>query len=233
MCFRIALAFAIRSHFLGNIYAQAMGKVGGVNQRKQRRLEQPAEQPAHQQHRLPEPNSPLGLALLSKWAWGVLSATNVQELAHAAVLSGAEADDLVSLSSLGSYGQQPGNCHRDLVRKYCKDLWSPEREQRAFKEDVDACLSHYSWLAKHAAENGWQQWSIVPKHHFLAHLPDMATHLAPRASWTYPGESMVGTITSLASACTASTSARQLTKPLMAKYRIAMHLRHSMNLCQS
>ena len=65
MCFRIALAFAIRSHFLGNIYAQAMGKIGGVNQRKQRRLEQPAEQPAHQQHRLPESNSPLGLALLS------------------------------------------------------------------------------------------------------------------------------------------------------------------------
>ena len=618
MCFRVALACAIRSSFLGNIYAQVMGKVGGVNQRKQRRLEQPAEQPAHQQHRLPEPNSPLGLALLSKWAWGVLSATNVQELAHAAVLSGAKAEDLVSLSSLGSYGQQPGNCHRDLVRKYCKDLWSPdpysvvvpmkfvnpetgavdmaegsidmflphqwlaalddaglldtlwstrmlaefwktqkyssklqanpdcegmiplmlhadggafakrdslmvmsmrcilssasvadsmlllaaipkkarwkneaadtfdniwkvlvwsftamfqgkwpthswdgsliaecgghdltpksrlkaviwtlsgdmeyfaselgiskyssnspcswcacdrdgtpfndfrptaawkstrvipamskennpcrhpvmripgvifesvyidtlhvldlgvslhcaanlfvdivhelpgsrqsnlvalrqdvmslygkfrtpvecrgptlelkhflpnttsypelhgwkarevrylvpvckalakkynqgtnysehrlrlfnhpnaicdaidkhhwclpESEQRAFKEDVDACLSHYSWLAKHAAHNRRLQWSIVPKHHFLAHLPDMATHLAPRASWTYPGESMVGTITSLASACTASTSARQLTKPLMAKYRIAMHLRHSMNLCQS
>jgi hypothetical protein len=69
------------------------------------------------------------------------------------------------------------------------------------------------------------------EHNFCAHLPDMATHLAPRVSWT--GERIAGTITSLASACTASTSARQLTKPLMAKYRIAMHLRHSMNLCQS
>ena len=43
----------------------------------------------------------------------------------------------------------------------------------------------------------------------------------------------VRTITSLASACTANTSARQLTKTFMAKYRIAMHLRHCMNLCQS
>ncbi len=44
----------------------------------------------------------------------------------------------------------------------------PEREQRAFKEDVDACLSHYSWLAKHAAENGWLQWSIDrPQTQFL------------------------------------------------------------------
>jgi hypothetical protein len=35
------------------------------------------------------------------------------------------------------------------------------------------------------------------EHNFCAHLSDMATHLAPRVSWT--GESMVGTITSQAS----------------------------------
>ncbi len=54
MCFGIALAFAIRSHFLGNIYAQAMGKVGGVNQRKQRRLE-PGLVQLLQRKSLPEP----------------------------------------------------------------------------------------------------------------------------------------------------------------------------------
>ena len=108
--------------------------------------------------------------------------------------------------------------------------WSvPTSVQTTFRSHVDNGLSHYSWLAKDAAKNGKLQWSIVPKHHFLKHLPDMAKHLAPRAAWTYPGESMVGIITSLAQACTSSTSALMLTKPLMAKYRIAMHLRHTMS----
>ncbi len=108
----------------------------------------------------------------------------------------------------------------------------PTSAKLKFRHNVECCLVHYSWLAKYAAKNKRMQWSIVPTCHFLAHLPDMAEHLAPRASWTYPGESMVGTITSLAQSCTSGTSALQLTIPLIAKYRIAMHLRHKMGWCQ-
>ena len=126
---------------------------------------------------------------------------------------------------------------REQVFKHLNDIceavdahhWClPTSAKVDFRYNVDCFLLHYTWLAKYAANNKRTQWSIVPKFHFLAHLPAMAEHLAPRAAWTYPGESMVGTITSLAQSCTHGTSALHLTKPLIAKYRIAMHLRAKM-----
>lgn len=52
----------------------------------------------------------------------------LQELAHAAQLSGVEADDISWMAKLGSYGEQPGNISRDLMAKMCKgkDLVTPE-----------------------------------------------------------------------------------------------------------
>ena len=58
----------------------------------------------------------LWLLLLQKFAIGKLSACEVQELAMAANKSGATCGFLVKLGSIGSMGQVPGNCHRDLCR---------------------------------------------------------------------------------------------------------------------
>ena len=58
----------------------------------------------------------LWLLLLRKFAIGKLSACEVQELAMAANKSGATCGFLVKLGSIGSMGQVPGNCHRDLCR---------------------------------------------------------------------------------------------------------------------
>ena len=54
--------------------------------------------------------------LLQKFAIGKLSACEVQELAMAATKSGAKCGFLVRLQAIGSMGQVPGNCHRDLIR---------------------------------------------------------------------------------------------------------------------
>ena len=68
---------------------------------------------------------PLVRTLLLKWAWGVISASVVQELAYDAKLSGLQDDELDSLASIGGYGQT-NKAHRDLCTRYCKNLLSPE-----------------------------------------------------------------------------------------------------------
>ena len=54
-----------------------------------------------------------------------VEASLLQVLAKAALQSGLEAKDIRELASLGSYGDHPGNCHRDLVRKIAPNLVAP------------------------------------------------------------------------------------------------------------
>ena len=72
------------------------------------------------------PSSPLGLLLLRRWADGSLSATDVQEIALAAMKTPRDARDLSALANLGAMGHQKGNCERDLKRKFFKDVSMPE-----------------------------------------------------------------------------------------------------------
>ena len=54
-----------------------------------------------------------------------VEASLLQVLAKAALQSGLDAKDIRELASLGSYGDHPGNCHRDLVRKIAPNLVAP------------------------------------------------------------------------------------------------------------
>ena len=69
--------------------------------------------------------SVVATVLLMKWAWGVLSAPDVQELAMAIKLGGNNDDEILELASLGAHGTSAGHIHRDLVRKFCPVQWSP------------------------------------------------------------------------------------------------------------
>ena len=64
--------------------------------------------------------------LMKKFAIGKLSAVEVQQLAAAAVKSGATSAEMRELQSLGSMGTCPGNCFRDMQRKYFRGLAAPE-----------------------------------------------------------------------------------------------------------
>ena len=68
----------------------------------------------------------LWVLLLRKFALGKLSAIEVQELAAAAVKSGLDRTEIRGLQSLGAMGHQPGNAHRDMLRKHLAVLASPE-----------------------------------------------------------------------------------------------------------
>ena len=64
----------------------------------------------------PRAASKLALHLIERWAWGSLSAPELQNIAFLAV--GDHEDphpDLMRLSTIGSSGVHQNNCHRDLV----------------------------------------------------------------------------------------------------------------------
>ena len=66
-----------------------------------------------------------------KFALGKISAIEVQEVASAAVKSGAATAEMVELQKLGAFGQTKGNCHRDLMRKYFGKLEAPDPWKQA------------------------------------------------------------------------------------------------------
>ena len=66
---------------------------------------------------LPElEESPFKHILVDLFCGGHVSATAVQRLSHAAVLSGLLQPDVARLAALGAVGEQPGNISRDLLR---------------------------------------------------------------------------------------------------------------------
>jgi hypothetical protein len=103
-------------------------------------------------------------------------------------------------------------------------LYTPAAALKALEASTLHFLLHYSWLAKNSMQRNLNRWNVIPKHHYLVHLAQQAAYQSPRACWAYGGESTVGTIAALGQACSAGTSSAKLSKPLMAKYCIAMHL---------
>ena len=65
--------------------------------------------------------SALASKLLALWAHGSLSAVQVQEVAHLAVLDGAKHPELAALAKAGTFGEHPGNVHKSLMNRFCKE----------------------------------------------------------------------------------------------------------------
>ena len=71
-------------------------------------------------------HSPLWLVLVQRYAWGHISASEVQQKAHAAIQRGALGDDLEGLAAIGGYGNSLGNAQRDLVRLVSAKVLVPD-----------------------------------------------------------------------------------------------------------
>ena len=67
-----------------------------------------------------EGSNPLCQRLLQLWSQGRLSATQVAELAHLAMLPGCQHKDLLDLAKCGKFGSNVGNCHRGMTTLCCK-----------------------------------------------------------------------------------------------------------------
>ena len=62
--------------------------------------------------------SPFGHTLLRKWAWGKLSAPDLQELAAAAQQSGLQDEATEEFAAFGARGRASQNVQRDLVHGF-------------------------------------------------------------------------------------------------------------------
>ena len=69
-----------------------------------------------------ENHSALCTRLLELWSQGKLSACQVAELSHLAVLDGCASQELVSLAKCGNWGNSKANAHRDLVALHCSSM---------------------------------------------------------------------------------------------------------------
>ncbi len=95
---------------------------GGHQQKRARRTGE-GDQAAQPSSRGALKDSPLGEALVLRWADGNLSATDVQHLAACAVASGATDPEVSYLASIGSAGTATGgNMSRQLYLTYCRDI---------------------------------------------------------------------------------------------------------------
>ena len=77
-------------------------------------------------HGVPFQPSTLFLLLMKKFALGKISARDVQEVAACAIKS-QDSPDVVQLASIGGYGSNPQNCHRDLMTYLGHKLATPEK----------------------------------------------------------------------------------------------------------
>ena len=59
---------------------------------------------------------------LQLWGTGRLSATAVQELAHCAVLDGADHAELGALAKSGNFGNNKRSIHRGLMAHFCPQV---------------------------------------------------------------------------------------------------------------
>ena len=101
----------------------------------------------------PERESQLATKLLSLWAHGMLSAILVRELADLALQDKADHVELVALAKTGDWGSQKGNAHKQIMRRFCKNITLPDpfhvsascidpKTSKETKEDAAIFLPH-------------------------------------------------------------------------------------------
>jgi hypothetical protein len=100
---------------------------------------------------------------IKKWMWGKFHATDVQSVAHAAVLDGATHPNVLSLSQLGASGSSPQHVHTQLLGKYAKTIGMPcldfipcpvvdPRDQEAVVQYSVPTILFHKWVM-HLAKN--------------------------------------------------------------------------------
>ena len=130
------------------------------------------------------------------------------------------------------YSERRFYCLKNLNESYVivdrHRLFIPSKDYKRYAKNIDLFLEHYTALSVMAAETegniGKYQWSFTPKFHFIAHIKDDAFFLSPKAFWCYGGESKVGFVSTIASACLSGMPPWRVSETLCNKYRISKHM---------
>ena len=171
----------------------------------------------------------LWVLLLRKFALGKLSAIEVQELAAAAVKSGLDRTEIRELQSLGAMGHQPGNAHRDMLRKHFAVLASPE----PWKVKCDLVLKEDGKPVEKELETAVMLphlWVLCAQENELLHSitctnEELAVFWKSQMkTWTYGSESYMGFIVQMAASCTHGTPSYKVPEKVCQKFRMMFHL---------
>jgi hypothetical protein len=99
--------------------------------------------------------------------------------------------------------------------------------------DIDALLQHWALLSRQSVERNLNLWHVVPKHHYLWHLAQEASHLNPRMSWCYANEDFVGKLATVGLSTRHGQAAAYRSKQLVEKYILGITLRMFHSLLSS
>ena len=80
------------------------------------KLELHGKRKRHDQSQGLQEGQNLSKKLLQLWSLGKLSSSGLQELASAAASDGLQHEEVMQQNAIGTFGQYPNNCHRDLLR---------------------------------------------------------------------------------------------------------------------
>ena len=121
-----------------------------------------------------EKESALGTKLLRLWAHGTLSAVMVRELAHLAIQDGAKGEDLHCMAKAGDWGGRPGNCHRDIMARFCHhflcpsqstsrlDALTPKHHSQPWKRLLFSCHTKCGQAWVTTTPSTWKRWGNAP-----------------------------------------------------------------------
>ena len=107
---------------------------------------------------------------------------------------------------------------------YANGIVLPVSQYNLLEKASNLFLQEYTYLARHALDASKQQYSVVPKFHYLFHIIEAARFMNPRWTWCYGGEDLVGSISSLAHSCADGTSSLLIQTKVMEKLRVAKHI---------
>lgn len=115
----------------------------------------------------------------------------------------------------------------DIVDKH--NLFLCEDTEK-YQQCIHDFVTSYHKLNGIAVSKDEKQWVIRPKLHYTAHIGLDACWMSPKATWAYRGESMVGSVSSLAASCLHSTPPYRVPAAVCSKYRLAKHLQFKFSL---
>ena len=150
---------------------------------------------------------------------------------HLSGVKAAEARSLVKaveVLAAEHLGPEPQQRHRHLALKNLVAFYNIIEQGgfylgaqvRPTQEAANNFLLHYSWLAKDAMKRGLLLWSVVPKHHFMAHMCLQGEFENPKQFGVYSGESFVGQMSKVGRLCLPGKAMHEVARFFFERCRI-------------
>lgn len=114
----------------------------------------------------------------------------------------------------------------DCVYKimYEGEMFLTEDESDQLSHAVLRFSLHYTWLVNCCTANGNLYFNVVPKHHYLCHVPEQSRLINPRFVHNYREESFVGRLTTIYASCANGRYKQVVQQTALTKYLVGLQI---------